>query len=508
MTNKCKRGILISKTPYETRYAIMEDGELAELVVDGASSNPILGNIYKGVVKKVVPASKLAYVDVGLGTDGVLYQDDVVDRNASLTRSADDDDDAYVGTAIEKVLREGDEIMVQVTREPEGNKGAGLTMRLLIAGNLLVCMPGTNFIGVSKHERDIARRREVKGMVNRLKARDVGYIVRTDGMNASEEELQQQMRVLEGKWSRAKENFASAAPGACIYEESNSAGRCIGEYFNENTDYVYVDNRDEYFTLRDYLREVAPDMLDKVKLWSSSESLFEYFKIENDYARSLQRQVPLPRGGNLVIEQTEALVSIDVNTGPKVHGKDQSKIILETNIDACHEIAKQLRLRDVGGLIIIDFIDMETDADREAVYQEFRKAIRRDKAPISPAPISQFGLMEVTRKRVRVNLMTEKTEICPVCQGGGRIAMLESTMGEIDRWMGRARNKGKLREVTLVVSSAMVDALCADSCRIYRYLESKHGLHINIVEDECAHVNQYWMLDKAGEDMTALYGTV
>ena len=162
----------------------------------------------------------------------------------------------------------------------------------------------------------------------------------------------------------------------------------------------------------------------------------------------------------------------------------------------------------MGGLIIIKFIEMTADSDRDSVYQEFRKAIRRDKAPISPAQISKFGLMEVTRKRVRVNLMTEKTEICPVCQGGGRIAMLESTMGEIDRWMGRARNKGKIREVTLVVSTAMVDALCADSCRIYRYLESKHGLRINLVEDECAYVNQFWMLDKAGEDMTELYGTV
>ena len=503
MTNKCKRGILISKTPYETRYAIMEDGELAELVVDGASSNPILGNIYKGVVKKVVPASKLAYVDVGLGTDGVLYQDDVVDRNASLSRQDEDDENAYVESSIEKVLREGDEIMVQVTREPEGNKGAGLTMRLLIPGNLLVCMPGTNFIGVSKHERDAARRREVKGMVNRLKARDVGYIVRTDGMSASEEELQQQMRLLEGKWARAKENFASVAPGACIYEESNSAGRCIGEYFNENTDYVYVDNRDEYFTLRDYLREVAPDMLDKVKLWSSSESLFEYFKIENDYARSLQRQVPLSRGGNLVIEQTEALLSIDVNTGPKVHGKDQSKIILETNIDACREIAKQLRLRDIDGFVIVDFIDMETDADRETVYQEFCKAARRDKASVTPSPISQFGLMEITRKRVRDD--SGKTRACPVCQGGGRIATLESALGMIDRWMARAHTKGNLKDVTLVLSAPMVEVLVRDRARMLHYLEFKHCMNVELVQDDHAHVNQFWMFNDAKEDITDLY---
>jgi ribonuclease G len=313
------------------------------------------------------------------------------------------------------------------------------------------------------------------------------------------------MRELESKWEQTKYNFETMPAETCIYEESDSIEQTVREYFGENTDYVYIDNRDEYFALRDYLKVLSPDKLDKVKLWSSNESLFEYFKIENDYARSLQRQVPLPRGGNLVIEQTEALVSIDVNTGPKVHGKDQSKIILETNIDACHEIAKQLRLRDVGGLIIIDFIDMETDEDREKVYQEFRKAIRRDKAPISPAPISQFGLMEVTRKRVRMNLMTEKTEICPVCHGGGRIATLESTLGMIDRWMARAHGKGKLKEVTLVVSSPLVDVFCKDMARMFHYLEYKHSMKIDLVEDEHAHVNQFWMYDKAGEDITDLY---
>ena len=504
MTNKCKRGILISKTPYEKRFAIMEDGELAELVVEGMSTDQILGNIYKGIVKKVVPGSKLAYVDIGLGVDGVLYQDDVVDRKTSLNRSFDDDDDkAFDNAAIEKVLREGDEIMVQVTKEPAGNKGAVLTMRLLFAGSLLVCMPGTNFIGVSKRERDQAKRSETKRLINRLKGRDVGYIVRTEGMNASEADLQQQMRCLEEKWARTKDNFENGPVGSCIYEESDSTQRAIGEYFNENTDYVYIDNRDEYFTLRDHLREVAPDMLDKVKLWSSNESLFEYFKIENDYARSLQRQVPLPRGGNLVIEQTEALMSIDVNTGPKVHGKDQGKIILETNIDACREIAKQLRLRDVDGIVIIDFIDMETDADRETVYQEFCKVARRDKAEVSPSPISQFGLMEVTRRRIRET--SGKTHFCPVCYGGGRIATLESSLGMIDRWMARAHAKGNLRNVTLVVSAPLVEVLVRDRARMLHYLEFKHGMKVELIEDDHAQVNQFWMFNSDKEDITDLY---
>ncbi len=499
-----KRGILISTTPYDKRIAIMEGGELAELVVEGASSNRVLGNIYKGVVQKVLPALKAAFIDIGLEKAGFLHQDDAVDRNALLRREYGDDDDDSTEESVDihGLLKEGQEIMVQVIKEPISTKGARLTTHLSFAGRFLVCMPGTNFIGVSKRERDPAKRREFKKAVRRLKGHDVGYIVRTNGLRESELEIAKQMRELENKWEITRHNFETQPAETCIYKESESVEQTIREYFSDNTDYVYIDDREEYFAMREYLRMLSPDKLDKIKLWSSSESLFEYFKIEDEYARSLQHQVPLPRGGNLVIEQTEALVSIDVNTGPKVYGKDQAKIILETNIDACYEIAKQLRLRDIGGLIVIDFIDMDSDDNRETIYQEFRKAIRRDKAPISVAPVSQFGLMEVTRKRVRVNLMTEKTEVCPVCRGSGHIFSLETTLSLIDRWLARAHNKAHLRKVTLVVSRPLVDVLCQDMAKMFHYLEYKHHISIDLVEDEFAHVNQFSMYDDKGEEIT------
>ena len=510
MANKCKRGILISKTPYEKRIAIMEDGELAELVVESVSSTRVLGNIYKGVVQKVLPALKAAFIDIGLEKAGFLHQDDAMDRNELLRREYGDDGDEGGSSkeiSIDEILQEGQEIMVQVVKEPISTKGARLTTHLSFAGRFLVCMPGTNFVGVSKRERDPAKRREFQKVVRRLKARDVGYIVRTNGLNESEFEIQKQMRELESKWEQTKFNFANQPAETCIYEESDSIEQTVREYFGENTDFVYIDNREEYIALRDYLKVLSPDKLDKVKLWNKSESLFEHFKIENEYARSLQRRIPLGNGGSIVIEQTEALVSIDVSMG-RNRGKDSGKAALETNLLACREIAKQLRLRDVGGLIIIKFVVMNSDSDRDSVYQEFRRSIRRDKAPISPAQIGQFGVMEVTRKRVRVNLMTEKTELCPVCHGGGRIATLESTLGMIDRWMARAYAKGKLREVTLVVSPRLVDELCKDDLRIYRYLESRHNMKINLVEDDNAHVSQFWMYDRNKEDITDLYNNV
>lgn len=501
-----KRGILISSTPYEKRIAIMEDGELAELVVEGVSSNRVLGNIYKGVVQKVLPGLKAAFIDIGLEKAGFLHQDDAVDRNALLAREFGEDDDDNRGgeeLSIDQVLKEGQQIMVQVIKEPISTKGARLTTHLSFAGRFLVCMPNTNFVGVSKKERDAHKRREFKKIVRRLKARDVGYIVRTNGLNETEHEIEKQMRTLEAKWDACKANFDSMPPESCIHEESDSIETTIREYFGDNTDYVYIDDKNEYNTMRDYLKELSPDKLDKMKPWLSAESLFEHFKIEDDYERTLSRTVRLSRGGNLVIEQTEALVSIDINTGPKVHGKDQAKNILETNLDACHEIAKQLRLRDIGGLVIVDFIDMDTDEDRDLVNQEFKKAIRKDKAPISFLPISQFGLMEVTRKRVRVNLMTEKTTKCPTCDGAGHIYTLETTISLIDRWMARAKRMGRRKRYTLVVASPIVQILTDNFGRYFHYLEHKHTLKLDLVEDEAASMNQFHFLDSdTNEDIT------
>ena len=504
-----KRGILISVSPYEKRIAIMEDGELAELVVEGGSSNRVLGNIYKGVVQKVLPGLKAAFVDIGLEKAGFLHQDDAVDRNQLLAREFGDDDDGQAqgeDLSIDQILKEGQQIMVQVIKEPISTKGARLTTHLSFAGRFLVCMPNTNFVGVSKKERDVQKRREFKKMVRSLKARDVGYIVRTNGLHESETEIEKQMRSLETKWEQCKVNFETQGAETCIYQESDSIETTIREYFGENTDYVYIDDKEEYEVMRDYLKELSPDRLEKVKLWSSTESLFEYFKIEDDYERSLSRTVRLPRGGNLVIEQTEALVSIDINTGPKVHGKDQAKNILETNLDACHEISKQLRLRDIGGLVIIDFIDMEAEEDRDLVNQEFKKAIRKDKAPISFIPISQFGLMEVTRKRVRMNLMSEKTTKCPTCAGAGHVYTLETTVSLIERWLSRARKLGRRKRFTLVVPTPIVEILTKDHGRYFHYLEHKHAVSIDLVEDENSPMNQFAFRDQdSGEEITDMY---
>jgi ribonuclease G len=498
-----KRNILVSVTPYDTRIAVLDDGVLTDLLVENSTSSRTLGNIYKGVVQRVVPALQAAFVEVGLGKAGFLHINDAIDRDTLLRREYGEEDSPTAIPSIEKVLKPGDVIMVQVVKEPINTKGARLTTHLSFAERFLVCMPNSNFIGISKKERDFSKRKIFKQLVSRHKAQDVGYIVRTQALLESENEIVKQMRKLEEKWEITKNNFKEFPPESCVYQESNSVEQSIREYFSEQTEYVCVDDEKEYQNIREYLGGANPENLQKIKLWKNYESLFESYGIEDDYEKSLSTKVYLPRGAYLIIEQTEALMSIDVNTGSRVHGSDQNRVFLETNLDAAREIAKQLRLRDVGGLVIIDFIDMETEEDKNAVVDEFRKAIRFDRTPLNFSAISQFGLMEVSRRRVRTNLASEKHSNCPMCGGSGTVFSMEATLSLIDRYLARIAKKSKIRNVQLVVSESLSKIFSDDYGRMFHYLEHKHSLSIEILEAEEYSSHQFSFINpETSEDIT------
>jgi len=499
-----ERGILVSATPYDTRIAVLDNGVLSDLLVENSTSNRTLGNIYKGVVQRVVPALQAAFVEIGMEKAGFLHINDAIDRDILLRKEYGEEESSVAAIpSIEKVLKAGDVIMVQVIKEPINTKGARLTTHLSFAERFLVCMPNSNFIGISKKEREHNKRKIFKQLVRKYKARDVGYIVRTQALFESENEIVKQMRKLEEKWEITKNNFREFSSESCIYQESNSVEQSIREYFNEQTDFVYVDDENEYQNIREYLGGANSDNLQKIKLWKGHESLFESFGVEDDYEKSLSTKVYLPRGAYLIIEQTEALMSIDVNTGSRVQGNDQSRVFLETNLDAAREIAKQLRLRDVGGLVIIDFIDMETDEDKQAVVSEFRKAIRFDRTPLSFSAISQFGLMEVSRKRVRTNLASEKHSNCPMCAGSGIVYNVEATLSLIDRYLGRIAKKSKMRRVQLVVATPLSRILSDDYGRMFHYLEHKHSLDIDLLEAEDYGSHQFSFFNpETEEDIT------
>jgi ribonuclease G len=509
------RQILINHTPYEKRIAILENNHLGEIFYEHPDGVVLLGSIYKGVVNAVLPGLQAAFVDLGHGKAGFLHAEDVGDRMHRLRSEYEDDEDAASSntpasesSSINDLLKVGQELLVQVTKEPIGNKGPRLTTHISLPGRFLVCMPNTDFVGVSKKSRGFHRRRELKRLIRRLKAKGVGYIVRTLGLRESEEELAKQMEILESKWELCKQRAEQYEAPCLIFRESNFSETTLRDYFSQAVDQVIIDNREEYDSVINYLKVLSPEMVDRVNLYNGKQPIFDYYGLEEELEKTFESKVYLRRGGYLIIEQTEAMVSIDVNTGGKVLGKDQSKNIIETNIDAAWEIAKQMRLRDLGGLIVIDFIDMENEDDVQKVENEFKKAIRQDKAPIHFSLISQFGLMELTRKRVRPNLTRNRSNICPTCQGNRYIPKQEGVLAAIDRWFHRCHAKSDIREITLVLNPEMIEIITSDRACILKYWERKYDFILELMEDEAAHFINYRMFStKTGDEITQLYST-
>ncbi len=508
-----KREILINVRPYEKRIAILEDGRLSEVFYERPDTTRLVGNVYKGVVNAVLPGLQAAFVDLGLEKAGFLHAEDVESHNLldSLGEEVGDDDDDgeepesrdEAAKPIDQVLKVGQEVLVQITKEPIGTKGPRLTTHLSFAGPFLVCMPGTGFIGVSKKARDPQNRRALKRMIRQLKSPDVGYIVRTNGLNESEAEFAKQMKILESKWEECKRNAAQVASPGLVHQESDSSETTLRDYFSEDVDAVWIDDPEECRTVVTYLKILSSDKVDKVKLYTGDISLFDHFGIDEELEKTFLRRVPLKRGGYLLIDRTEALTAIDVNTGGKVKGRDQGKNILETNVDAAWEVAKQMRLRDLGGQVVVDFIDMDTEEDKENVVKEFKKAIRQDKAPISFAPLSQFGLMEITRKRVRPDAVQAQTQECPTCKGSGYIPSRELVLAAIDRWLRRFRAKKGPSEIAMAVSPLMVELFVENRASMFKYLEMSHKTKIQLIEDEDSNLDEFrFFHPKTGEEIT------
>jgi ribonuclease G len=514
--SRTKREILINVRPYEKRIAILEDGRLSEIFYERPDTSRIIGDVFKGVVNAVLPGLQAAFVDIGMEKAGFLHVEDVESRSLLEDTMGEDEDDEdegrrrgpradedAAGKPIDQLLKVGQEVLVQITKEPIGTKGPRLTTHLSFAGPFLVCMPGSDFIGVSKKARDPQVRRALKRMLRELKSPECGYIVRTNGLNESEAEFAKQMKILEAKWEATKQAAATLPAPALVHKESDTSDTTLRDYFSEEVDAVWIDDRAECATVVGNLKILSPDKVGKVKLYTGDDSLFDHFGIEEELEKNFHRRVPLKRGGYLLIDKTEALTAIDVNTGGKVRGRDQGKNILETNLDAAWEVAKQMRLRDMGGLLVVDFIDMDNEEDKESVVREFKKAIRQDTAPVSFSPLSQFGLMEITRKRIRPDAVSEQTLTCPTCHGAGYIPSRELVLAQVDRWLRRHRAKKGTADISIALNPHMIEMLTDDRGKVYKYLETTHKAKIQLLEDDEANLDEFRVfVTKSGEELT------
>jgi ribonuclease G len=511
-----KREILISATPRETRVAILEDDLLVELMVDHPDAERLVGDIYLGSVQAVLPGIQAAFVDIGTDKAAFLHVSDLGKDPAD-----DDEDDEDGGRRdgadragrfppIQDMIQKGERVMVQASKEPIGTKGPRVTTHISLPGRFLVYMPGSKHIGVS---RKIEQRDERSRL--RALARDVvpdgagGVIIRTVGEELTKEIFQREFNTLQETWKKIQKRAKGARPPALIHREAKLTSGIIRDVFTQKVDALIIDSKEVYNEVKQYVEGVDPDLMSRVQLYEDPVPLFDKFGIEEAIREAFQRRVDLPSGGYIIIEPTEALVSIDVNTGRYTGRKDPEKTILRTNVDAAREVARQLRLRDVGGIVVVDFIDMDTKANQDRVLQELRQHLSRDRARTRAFQVSELGLVEMTRQRVRPSLFHSLTEPCIHCGGSGRVFRPEHVVRRIERGIRRIWVQKAEREITIRVHPHVALYILEEEPDLMRRLEKSFQLDLDLRDDPLMKQDEFKLLAGPAEtDVTGKYATV
>jgi ribonuclease G len=449
--------ILINVTPQETRVAVMQQGAVQEIHIERSASRGLVGNIYLGKVARVLPGMQSAFIDIGLDRAAFLHVADIWEvRHAHHNGSAQG---AKPAKPIEHILREGQSILVQVIKDPIGTKGARLSTQVSIAGRMLVYLPQETHIGISQRIESEAERELLRGKLQQLMSEGEtgGFIVRTMAEAATDADLQADVNYLRKLWRDLSEQTQKIQAPVCLYQDLSLAQRVLRDLVGEETSSIQVDSRENFAKLSQFARDYTPNVLSRLSHYAGERPLFDMFGVEAEIEKGLGRRVDLKSGGYLIIDQTEAMTTIDVNTGGYVGGRNFDDTIFKTNLEAAHAIARQLRLRNLGGIIIVDFIDMENAEHKEQVLSELNKALSRDRTKVGVNGFTALGLVEVTRKRTRESLAHVLCEACPTCSGRGEIKTARTICYEILREVTREARQFNPREFRILASQAVID---------------------------------------------------
>lgn len=505
--------ILINVNSGETRVALLENGVLVELYLERRSEQGITGNIYKGRVVRVLPGMQAAFVDIGLEKAAFLYVADVhqdFEELELLMRAREEDGDGFLMAEdeminldtpfqIEDLLHEGQEILVQVSKEPLGSKGARITSHISLPGRHLVLMPMVDQVGVSRRIENEAERRRLREIVQNIKPPGFGLIVRTASEGKGEAELRQDLDFLLKMWANIQKRKATSPVPSLIHKDLDITLRAIRDLFTQDVERAIIDSEEEYRKILDFCDTFMPQLKSSIELYDKEEPLFDYFGIEMEISRALGRKVWLKSGGYIVIDMTEALTVIDVNTGRYVGKRNLEDTILRTNLEAVKEIAYQLRLRNIGGIIIIDFIDMEKESSREKVFQALQEALKKDKSKTNILKISELGLVEMTRKRTRESLGRILSERCFYCDGRGylksRATICHEILREIQRDIRDLPGNNILVNVHPNVANFMYDEARMEIER----LEKRYQKRIIINSKNDYHLEQFEIVSANGQ---------
>jgi ribonuclease G len=503
---KASKLIVVNAAPYETRVATLESGILVELLIERGEDRNLVGNIYNGKVIRVLPGMQAAFVDIGMDKAGFLFAGDYVTPPLEFDSDPAEEpavlqDEIAIRPArypqetalppIEGLIREGQHLLVQVAKEPLGTKGARITSHITLPGRHLVLLTWSSHIGISRRIEDPEERDRLSKIVESIRPEGMGAIVRTAAEGRSEAELKADMDYLVRLWETIRKRSESAAAPAMIHRELSLSLRTVRDLFSSETDRIVVDSPEEHDRIRTFALQFFPRTQDRIELYTGPEPIFDHYGIEIEVTRALDKKVWLKSGGYIVIEQTEALTVVDVNTGKYVGRSSLEDTTVKINLEAVKEIVYQLRLRNIGGIIIIDFIDMKSEENRDKVYNALVDALRADRSKTTICKISELGLVEMTRKRVRESLGRSLTEPCPYCSGESVIKSKKTICYDIFRALERQGLMLSGKQVSLYVHPALAEELFGEERRFLEILENRYGMKVNISASDKFHIEQY-----------------
>lgn len=514
------REIIINSSSTQTRVAITEESKLVDFFVENPEKERMVGDIYLGRVARVLPGIKAAFIDIGLKHDAFLHFSDVGNRLDALQTIFNEDDeteeevDTKPDNRKEKKdnryipnLKRGQEILIQILKEPVKNKGVRVTSSISIPGRFCVLLPFDKKIGISKKINDFRERRRLKKLARDIIPENFGLIIRTAAKEQTEEALKSDINYLMNAWNKLEEQAKSEKPPSLIYKDLSTTTSVIRDLFTSNVKKIFVDSKKMYKEIRSYISLVQPSLVDKVDYFRDVEPIFEVFGIEKQIKQMMGRKVPLPSGGHIVIEHTEAMNVIDVNSGSYAKKKDQELNSLKTDLEAAREIVRQLRLRDIGGLVVIDFIDLEDDKNRKKIYDELKKEFKRDRAKIAILPMTEFGLIQITRQRIRENILQSMNEVCPYCHGSGLLTKQSNLLHEIEEWLKKYRMYRKEGTLLLKCNPHLASKLREGKIfSTLTKLQFRYFQRIKLEEDlKVGPANFKIYSEKTGEEITDKY---
>jgi ribonuclease G len=514
--------IIVNSTSTQTRVAITEDGNLVDFFVDYPENRRMVGDIYLGRIARVLPGIRAAFIDIGMKHDAFLHFSDIGERTQQLQdmlgdEDSDlDDEDEPNGSDVAQpkaetklaepqipTLKKGQEILIQIIKEPVNNKGVRVTSSVSLPGRFCVLLPYDNKVGISKKIYDFKERRRLRSIARQIVPNNYGLIIRTVAQKQDEEILKDDLKSLMKTWEKIEREAKSQNPPSLVYQDLNTTVSVIRDLFNSDISKIFVDSKKLHKEIKNYLDLVQPAIAEKVELHKSSYGIFNTFKIEEQIKTLMGRKVPLPSGGYLIIEHTEAMVVIDVNSGKYAKSKDQESNSLKTDLEASREIARQLRLRDIGGIIVIDYIDLEDDKNRKKVYDELKKEFRKDRAKVSILPMSDFGLIQITRQRIRQNIVQALKEVCPECHGTGLLTKSSHLVYDLENWLKKFRRKSRERSIILKAHPSTAAKIRDGKVISLFRLQFKYLVKIDLREDPSISPDTFEFLSaKTGRELT------